>query len=83
MTRNNITKEIFEGKYPSKMNYDSYLSLLEEGNFLLNSDERKVTECKELSELKAIRIALEYRLEVIRQFRKNQLRSLGRYAEAC
>ena len=62
------------------MNYENYLSLLEEGSDLLNKNENAFSEYKELRQLKAIRIALEFRLEMIRQFRKKQLQAIGRFA---
>ncbi|HRO43957.1 MAG TPA: hypothetical protein PL009_14065 [Flavipsychrobacter sp.] len=72
---NDITRKIFEGKYPYQMPYYTYLRLLEKGFGLL---ETVIIETRtELSELKAIRIALEYRMEVIRQVRKKQIKRTG------
>ena len=36
--QNKITREIFEGKYPSEMLYENYLLLLEEGFELLKKE---------------------------------------------
>lgn len=75
---NHITRSIFEGKYPYKMPYKQYLILLEKGFELLENNAAKIDSLTELSDLKAIRMALEYRFEVMRRFRKNQInRSLG------
>jgi hypothetical protein len=72
-----IAKEIFEGKYPEEMSYESYLILLEEGFEILKENNDSFSNYTELHDLKAIRIALEYRMELLRQYRKKQLRSVG------
>lgn len=76
---NNITRQIFEGKYPYEMPYLSYLNLLEKGYSLL---EQGISTHENLAELKAIRIALEYRFEVMRRVRSKQLKSLSGYTAA-
>lgn len=76
-------KTIFEKKHFSEMNYEHYLSLLEEGSELLNNTNESITCYKQLQELKAIRIALEYRIEVIRQYRKKQLSAIGESVAPC
>ena len=75
---NIITRKIFEGRYPYEMPYTHYMHLLETGFRLLEDKNTCIENCVDLSELKAIRIALEYRLEVIRQVRKKQInKALG------
>jgi len=73
----NITRKIFEGKYPYDMPYQSYLNLLEKGFDLLKDAACSIEAYTDLAELKAIRIALEYRFEMMRQVRKRQLRTIG------
>jgi hypothetical protein len=78
-----IAKEIFEGRYPQEMTYESYLMLLEEGFAILKDNNDSFSNYTELEDLKAIRIALEYRMELLRQFRRKQLRAIGRSVEVC
>jgi hypothetical protein len=70
---NQIARKIFEGRYPYEMPFYRYLSLLEKGFELLQDAKQSIESYSELPELKAIRIALEYRFEVIRQTRRKQL----------
>ena len=72
-----ITREIYEAKYPASMAYENYMMILEEGFELLRNSNHSIETRTELKELKAIRMALEYRLEVVRQFRKKQIQSIG------
>jgi hypothetical protein len=74
---NHLTEKIYHDKYPEEMTYDHYLILLEEGFDILNKNEENFDNYKQLEELKSIRIALEYRLELIGEFRKRQLRDAG------
>ena len=78
-----IAREIFEGRYPQEMTYEAYLMLLEEGFAILKDSSDSFSNYTELEDLKAIRIALEYRMELIRQFRRNQLRATGHSVELC
>jgi len=69
---NEVARKIFEGRYPYQMPFQSYLSLLEKGFNLL---ETAIIESRtDLGELKAIRIALEYRMEMFRLTRKKQIK---------
>jgi|GEM_PF-1998645 len=68
-----LARRIFEGKYPYEMPFHSYLGFLEKGFELI--EQKAIDAYNDLNELKAIRIALEYRLEVVRQFRKKQIKN--------
>ena len=57
-----IAKEIFEVRYPQEMTYENYLMLLEEGFEILKDNNDSFSDYTELKDLKAIRIALEYRM---------------------
>mgnify|MGYP003575135625 CR=1 FL=1 len=80
---NHIAKEIFQDKYPQEMSYESYLFLLEEGFEILKKNNDSFNSCTELQDLKAIRVALEYRMELLRQYRRRQLRNIGQSLESC
>ncbi len=72
----NITRKIFQVKYPYAMPYQSYLDMLKRGFELLAQNNIETN--TELHDLKAIRLALEYRFEVMKQVRNRQIRhSLG------
>ena len=75
--RNTITKNIYEAKHQASMNYDHYMHLLDEGFEILKTNTDSFTSCKQLNQLRAVRIALEYRIEVLRQFRKKQIQKVG------
>jgi len=74
-----LTRQIFEGRYPQEMLYQNYLNLLERGFELLKNTAKSIDNYKELTDLKAIRIALEYRFEMMRRARRKQLATIGEF----
>lgn len=77
-----LTRQIFEGRYPHEMPYQNYLNLLEKGFELLKNTAKSIDNYKELTDLKAIRIALEYRFEMMRRTRRKQLAAIGEFSAA-
>ena len=78
-----LSRTIFSSKYPD-MAYEKYLLLIEEGFEILKNNQGTINAHSSLSELKAIRMALEYRISSLGYFRKNQLKKAlgGHLAEA-
>jgi hypothetical protein len=66
------TKSIFETKGPKDMSYEKYLEMLEKGFEILSMNEETFKSSRELEQLKAVRIALTYRIEMIRLNRKKK-----------
>jgi hypothetical protein len=77
LSSNHLTEKIYHDRYPNEMSYDHYLLLLEEGFEILNRNEENFENYKQLEELKSIRLALEYRLEIIAEYRKKRLKDAG------
>jgi len=75
--QNNIAKEIFENRYSERMNFDGYMNFLREGVEILNRNNEAVKGYHDLNDLKAIKIALQYRIAVLRQHRSKQLELAG------
>jgi hypothetical protein len=57
-----LTNKIFAAKYSSIMSFNEYSNYLEQGLRLITNG--GIQQCKELSELKAVRIAMEYNRKV-------------------
>jgi hypothetical protein len=68
-----LSKNIFDSKYPG-MEYENYVLLVEEGFEILKTNDGTINTHSSLQELKAIRMALEYRISSLSFFRKNQLK---------
>ncbi|MBS1782099.1 MAG: hypothetical protein JSS78_03445 [Bacteroidetes bacterium] len=76
-TDNPIARQLFERKYPYQMPYLSYLRLVEKGLDLLRQTAKPISAFAEFCDLQAIRLALEWRIEMIAQKRKNQWNAIG------
>ena len=72
-----IARSIYENRYSERMNFDGYLKHLEEGVEILDKNNDKVGSYHDLHDLKAIKMALQYRIEVLRAHRTKQLESTG------
>jgi hypothetical protein len=67
-----INKSIFEAKAPKGMSYEKYVETLEKGFEILGTNEDFFKSCKDLDQFRAVRLALTYRIEMIRQNRKKK-----------